>query len=310
MKILCVCLSSTLQRAINFEDVKLAEVNRSKNYIQDASGKAVNSARVLNQLEKGCVKFLCPAGRDNSKEFEALAKNDGLDYELVKIPGKIRECWTLIDQKNGTTTEIVVGEPSVNGYDYSRAEKKLLARVKSLSKKVDGVLLAGSRPSFFNEELCAQIARLVALEGKLFMADYFGRDLQKTLDVCTPEIIKINSEEFVKTFVNESFVPDGSCLEEWKALDLQKQISIVSERLGNTVVVTRGKDSTYAAKCGFFYECPVENITPVNTTACGDSFSAGFLYEFLTSGSVKESLQKGTWCAARNAERVRTGDVE
>ena len=308
MKILCVCLSSTLQRAIEFEDVRLAEVNRSKNYILDASGKAVNSARVLNQLEKGCVKVLCPAGKDNSKEFKSLAKIDELDCELVKIPGKIRECWTLIDHKNGTTTEVVVGEPSVSGFDYSKAEKKILDRVKTLCKKVDAVLLAGSRPSYFSEDLCAQIARLVALEGKLFMADYFGSDLQKTLDACTPEIIKINSEEFIKTFVNETFVPEGLSFEDWKGLDLQKQISSVSERLGNTVVVTRGKDSTYAAKCGFLYECPVEKIKPVNTTACGDSFSAGFLHEFLNSGSVKEALKKGTLCATKNALSLRTGD--
>ena len=52
MKILCICLSSTLQRTISFKELKLTEVNRSQHYRLDASGKAVNSARVLNQLEK------------------------------------------------------------------------------------------------------------------------------------------------------------------------------------------------------------------------------------------------------------------
>ena len=51
-KILCVCLSSTLQRTISFSQLKLTKVNRSEHYRQDASGKAVNSARVLTQLEK------------------------------------------------------------------------------------------------------------------------------------------------------------------------------------------------------------------------------------------------------------------
>ena len=78
MKILCVCLSSTLQRAIEFEDVRLAEVNRSKNYILDASGKAVNSARVLNQLEKGVTTVVCPLGEKNLSAFTEAAARDEL----------------------------------------------------------------------------------------------------------------------------------------------------------------------------------------------------------------------------------------
>ena len=55
---------------------------------------------------------------------------------------------------------------------------------------------------------------------------------------------------------------------------------------------------------------PVEKISPVNTTACGDSFSAGYLYEFLETGDFETALAKGTWCAARNAENIRCGSIE
>ena len=51
-KILCICLSSTIQRTINFNNIRLEKVNRSTSYRMDASGKALNSARVLSQLEK------------------------------------------------------------------------------------------------------------------------------------------------------------------------------------------------------------------------------------------------------------------
>ena len=50
-KILCICMSSTIQRTVSFDAITLEKVNRSKHYRQDASGKAVNSARVLEQLE-------------------------------------------------------------------------------------------------------------------------------------------------------------------------------------------------------------------------------------------------------------------
>ena len=111
MKILCVCLSSTMQRTISFENLKLENVNRSKHYRPDASGKAVNSARVLEQLEKGCSTIVCPLGENNLGAFTDAAEKDNLEMCYVTIPGNTRECWTLLDRSAGTTTELVVGEP-------------------------------------------------------------------------------------------------------------------------------------------------------------------------------------------------------
>ena len=79
MKILCICLSSTLQRTINFDSLRLEQVNRSKYYRLDASGKAVNSARVLNQLEKGSAVIVCPLGEKNVSVFTDAAERDELD---------------------------------------------------------------------------------------------------------------------------------------------------------------------------------------------------------------------------------------
>ena len=111
MKILCICLSSTLQRTISFDSLKLEHVNRSKYYRLDASGKAVNSARVLEQLESGCSTVVCPLGEKNLSAFTEAAERDKLNILYATIPGQTRECWTLLDRTAGTTTELVVGEP-------------------------------------------------------------------------------------------------------------------------------------------------------------------------------------------------------
>ena len=50
-RFLAICLSSTIQRTVVFENLALENVNRSKKYRMDASGQAVNSARILNELE-------------------------------------------------------------------------------------------------------------------------------------------------------------------------------------------------------------------------------------------------------------------
>lgn len=309
MKILCICLSSTLQRTITFDFLKLEHVNRSKYYRLDASGKAVNSARVLEQLEPGCSTVVCPLGEKNLSAFTEAAERDKLNILYATIPGQTRECWTLLDRTAGTTTELVVGEPLLEGTDelkaVAAAEIKILKIINDMLPQIDAVLLAGSRPKIWSDDLYATIAGMTRDAGKIFLADYIGEDMTKTLAASVPDIIKINEEEFRATFPEMADQP------------LQKAITEKSRQLDNIIIVTRGIDSTYAADQGQFSECPSEKVTALNTTACGDSFNAGFLYEYLKnrdqSGTAAEkltaALQKGTWCAARNAENEAPGTL-
>lgn len=301
-KILCVCLSSTLQRTVSFKSLVLTNVNRSEYYNYYASGKAINSARVLTQLEKGCAISVCPVGEKNQALFMELAAKDDLEMRTVTIPGATRECWTLLDRGAGTTTEIVVGEPEIDApKKIAAAEVKLLKLINEAFQEVDGVLLAGSRPGIWSADLYAAIAGMAKDAGKVFLADYIGKDMEGTLKSVVPDIIKINDEEFCKTFLEGAAVADA----ELKAAIVEK-----SGALGNIIIVTRGVNSTYAAKAGEFAECPTEKVVPLNTTACGDSFNAGFLYEYLNSNDFEAALKKGTWCAARNAELEAPGAIK
>lgn len=305
-RILCICLSTTIQRSVTFESISLSKVNRSKYYTQYASGKAINSARVLNQLEKGCSLSICPAGEKNLDLFLNLAANDDLEVQTVTIPGFTRECWTLLDSKNESTTELVVGEPvEINGtpLEVDSQEIKILKLIYEAFTVVDAVLLAGSRPGIWHEDLYATIGGMAKDQGKLFLADYIGADMEKTLKSVTPDIIKINDEEFVKTFL------PGSEFEKISETELKNQITKISKELNNIIVVTRGIKSTFAANCGAFAECPTEKVKALNTTACGDSFNAGFIYEYLKSKNFEQALKKGTWCAARNAESEAPGSI-
>ena len=298
-KIVCICLSATIQKTVQFENLKLENVNRSKNYIKDASGKAVNSARVLNQLEPETASVVCPLGKQNADEFIALAEKDSINLAAVKISGFTRECLTLLDETKHSTTEIVVSEPKLQE-DYSAQEEELLFLARKEIEKAEAVILAGSRPDFWSEEICALIAKIAKNAGKIFLADYCGKDLNDTLEICVPDIIKINEQEFSRTFGFSESAPEET---------LKESISLKSMELRNIIIVTRGKKSTFAANNGIFAEFPAEKINPLNTTACGDSFNAGFLYEYLKTKDFQSALAKGTWCAARNAENLRPGSI-
>lgn len=301
MKILCICLSSTLQRTISFKELNLTQVNRSQYYRLDASGKAVNSARVLTQLEKGSATVVCPLGEKNLSAFTDAAARDQLDLCYVTIPGNTRECWTLLDRTAGTTTELVVSEALLESDEDKKAiaaaETKMLKFINDALPQVDAVLLAGSRPKIWSEDLYATISGMARDAGKLFLADYIGEDMTKTLASAIPDIIKINEEEFRGTFPELNDKP------------LDQAITEKSRQLNNIIVITRGTESTYAAAQGLFHECPSEKVAALNTTACGDSFNAGFIYEYVRTGDLAAALQKGTWCAARNAENEAPGTL-
>ena len=127
--------------------------------------------------------------------------------------------------------------------------------------------------------------------------------MTETLKVCTPDIIKINQEEFASTFMNKK--SSQVSFEE-----LKKAVAEKSEELNNIVIVTRGEESTVSAENGQLTVTDCEKLVPVNTTGCGDSFNAGFISEYVLSGNLEEALKLGTWCASRNAESLCPGSLK
>lgn len=300
-RITAVCLSSTVQRTVTFNEFAIGKVNRSERYGIWASGKAVNAARVLNQLEKGSVRIVCPIGENDSRRFMELARNDGLEISAVLVPGNTRECWTVLGRADNTTTELVVSEPEICKMNDSTVSSFMDSFRESLSDS-DALLMAGSRPSMWPEDLPALICKEAVDSGKIVMADFWGDELKKTLEICVPSIVKINEEEFTATFGGES--------KEGGVSGLKKAIVAASKKYDSIFIVTRGEKSTFAASKGEMFEVAPERIAkPVSTTACGDAFSAGFLYEYLKEMDIQAALDKGCWCASRNAENECPGSI-
>lgn len=298
-RIVSVGLSPTLQKTIAFKDLRLDSVNRSTGYRIDASGKAVNASRVLGQLERGCVTNVCPLGVDNAELFLELAAGDGLEIDRVDVPGRIRYCYTLVEPGTGRATELVVSEPSANA-DYQEIASVLLERIARRLESASALLFAGSRPSFWPEDLCARVCALAKERGCAVMADFHGKDLALTIERTVPDIIKINEEEFCGTFGYTFPLPEA---------DLASCLARKSAELGCVIIVTRGAKDTYAASNGDGFRHAVESVTALNAIGCGDSFSAGFLFSWLADRDIANALAKGTWCARRNALNLRPGSI-
>ncbi|MBQ8678460.1 MAG: hypothetical protein IJ530_01725 [Treponema sp.] len=302
MKILCVCLSSTIQRTIKFDSFTTGQINRSQIWREDASGKALNAARVLNQLEEGSSVALCPVGNSNAEHFMVLASRDNdLYVHPIYVEGNTRECWTLLDAKTGSTTEVISdAAEDLHHLAGAEAELDLIESIREYMAVCDALLIAGSRPVTWSKNICARICEVAHKAGKPILADFRGEDLLDTLKVCTPQIIKINEDEFYQTFGNSSLNEN----------ELEQAISKKSEELHNIIVVTRGAKDTLAAENGKSYRCPTEKVTPLNTTACGDSFDAGFIREYLLSKNIEAALSLGNHCGALNSQTIVPGSIK
>lgn len=318
-EITAVCLSATIQKTVTFNNLEFDKVNRSDHYLLHASGKAVNTARVLNQLEKDFCHIVCPVGKENSNMFLSLAQKESFPLSTVEIPGRTRECITLLNKTENTTTELVIDEAPVKT-DMSGYTENLLQAINSSLDNTKALILAGSRPKIWPEELSAKICKLAYDKNKIVMCDFWGEDLKRTLKLCIPHIIKINEEEFCKTF-GYVFPQDEE--------SLKTAVENESKKSGNIIVITRGSKATFAAQNGTFYKEEIKKVKAINTIGCGDSFSAGFLYSYIknlhaeSAGTaeskqaqkggninlIQDALKLGTTCAAKNAENEAPGSI-
>ena len=323
-KIVTLCLSAGIQKTIEFSNIQLDKVNRSKNYRFDIAGKAVNSSRVLSQLAekfenhlskdeiKQNITLICPLGEKNVDFWNELSEKENFTQKNILIPGFTRECCTLIEENPFRVTELVVEEPKIQ--DENQAEKiaevlsTLEGELSQNPEKPFALLVAGSVPSYFSSDtmnIMVEIAKIAKNQNVLFMADFKGKTLLDLIPNYVPEIIKINEEEFLETFYQEKIEKEASLCDTI----LSELISEKSRELANIIVVTRGERSTILASSGKVIFGDVEKITPKNTIGCGDAFNAGFLYEFVKSKDVEKSLKMGTYAASRNAENIAPGSI-
>lgn len=319
-KILTLCLSAGIQKTIEFSKIQLNKVNRSLNYRFDIAGKAVNSARVLAQLAekneihlsksdiKQNITLICPLGEKNLDFWRELSKEENFIQKNILIPGFTRECCTLIESESGRVTELVVEEPKIQDENQKTKTNELLSLLEcefiNPKTKPEALLVAGSVPSYWDSNIMEEIARIARKNNVFLMVDFKGKTLLNLLPEFAPNIIKINKEEFLETFYPEIFEQDAP---KCDTIKLQELICHQSKIFGNIIIVTDGANDTILSDKGKCYIGKTEKVSVKNTIGCGDSFNAGFLYEFLKSKNLEKALEMGTFAASRNAESLAPG---
>ena len=298
-RFLVVCLNPTFQRTVTLEHLECGEVNRGTAARLDASGKGVNTARVLRQLGAS-VRHLTHLGPERDRLLD-LCRADKLDILWEPSDSIIRTCTTVLHGDTGQTTEII--EPS-GAVDEGTAERIQKVFEREIGD-ADWLIISGTRTPGYPDGLYVDFVETAAEAGVKTAADFHGDELRRGMQRGL-NAVKINLVEFTQTFlpgVKASEGEDSGAVEKVK-----KKMRELSSR-GCDIVVTRGTREVLFARGGKVAGCAPSRVKAVNTIGSGDAFTAGFVFSLANGSGISEAADVGARCGAMNAALLRPGSI-
>lgn len=290
-QILCCGLSSTVQRTLVYDAaVRRGTVARARSVATTASGKAVNVARMVTQLE-GRSRLVHPLAGETGHLVERLLTEDGVEQSVVWLStGLTRTCTTVID---GETTELVEEAPRLSGDDLRAVERLLETQLKSSAL----LCLSGSFPAGVPVDWYAQWVASARQMGIGTLVDA----QKEPLKACLPErpwLVKPNRAEAIAT------------------LGLGKDASAIEAALGlldagavHALVSDGPRGAIFAGPEGVIRITPPA-LTTVNPIGSGDALAAGIARHALNQGGDwLETLRFGFAAAAANCMTPTSGVV-
>jgi len=308
MAFLTVCLNPTLQKTLRFSSIFPGTVNRTGSHRLDASGKGINVTRVLTQLGKKAV-HLTQLGGDMRQIFLSLCGQDDYSVQWVESGSQIRFCYTLLSDEDGSVTELIEESEAVHAGTEDRLLEKfdeLLAR----SADLNWLIISGTKAAGFSDTLIPVMTQRAKEKGLKVILDIKGKDLSGSLKY-EPDLVKPNLFEFAADFApllirnNELTAIDDHAKEHIKSAVLD-----MARKYKCSVILTNGSREIIAANTNNFFEVEVKPVKAINSTGCGDAFTAGLASALESGAGFREAINEGCRCGALNAALVKPGVIQ
>lgn len=256
--IITVTMNPAVDKTVEIETLKPGGLNRIRHVEWDAGGKGVNVSKTIRELgySSTAVGFL--GGNTGEMIREALDKRE-IENDFVQIETETRTN-TKVLEADRTITELNEPGPVITREQTER----LLAKLESYAGKHTLFVLSGSIPGGADDNIYAEIIRLVHKKGASVLLDADGNAFRNALEA-VPDIIKPNREE----------------LEEYAGLDHpiseREILSIVREILKKGVrmaAVSMGSDGALFVDGNRAARCPALPVRPESTVGAGDAMVA------------------------------------
>jgi 1-phosphofructokinase family hexose kinase len=302
--ILTICLNPTLQKILRFPSVVPGAVNRTDAHYLYASGKGINVTRVLTQLGKKAV-HLTQLGGVMRPLFLSLCEQDGLSVEWTESESEIRFCYTILADSG--VTELIEESRTVG----AGAEKRLLEKYDSLlgAQDFSCLIISGTKATGFSDTLIPLLVRKAKEKELKVILDIKRKDLTESLRY-SPDIVKPNLFEFADTFAPELINDNGQIADNAEAQERIKSIALdIVKKHNCRVILTNGSREIIAADGKDFFNFEIKNVKAVNTTGCGDAFTAGLASALDDGANLRGAIEEGVRCGALNASFIKPGVI-
>ena len=299
MSFLTVCLNPTLQKTLRFSSITPGAVNRTGVHRLDVSGKGINVTRVLTQLGKKAA-HLTQLGGVMRPLFLALCEQDGLSVEWVESGSQIRFCYTVLTENDGEVTELVEASEAVCAGTEQRLLEKFDSILGDTSLDLKCLIISGTKAAGFSDTVIPSMTRKAKERGLRVILDIKGKDLIESLQY-GPDVVKPNLLEFAETFA-----PDLTADNEEK---IKAAMRDTARKYHCRVILTNGSRKILAAEKDQSFEIEFEAVTAVNSTGCGDAFTAGLAAALEDGANFYEAIGEGAKCGAKNAALIRPGVI-
>jgi 1-phosphofructokinase family hexose kinase len=303
---LCVCLNPTIQNTLVFRSLAKGEVNRTANHRVDASGKGVNVARVLKQTGREAT-YLAQLGGPTRDWFLSMCEADGLNVAWAESGQAIRVCTTVVDEADGSATELVEEALSVA---EGTTERVLEVYAKELPSAT-AVIVSGTKAAGFSPDAIPSMVGSATSAGKKVVLDIKGADLAASLSF-RPLVAKPNLEELLQTYApaKAQALRAGELDDDGALRDLVAGVGAEYwSRFGTYLVVTRGAKSTLYWDGAALREHQGRVVKALNPIGSGDSFTAGLTAVLVEGGDLAEAVAEGSRLGAINAEKLMPGSI-
>jgi len=276
-----------------FRRVELDAVNRARATLDGAAGKSVNVVKVLKALGEQplATGFL---GGDRGEWLRDHLKSRGIESDFVMVSARTRQCITVIDETNGTQTELVEESQPVGAGHYEQLEAIVGTHVKGIRAAVmSGTLTPGGPPDFYFR--CTEMANAA---GALAIVDTQGAPLIEALRA-RPGVVKPNRAELAASL--------GKCLDnEQSVIAAMRQLN---EQGAERVVITAGKAPVLAFDGVTFWRIYSPVIQAVNPIGSGDTFTAGLVWRLLQGDDLCQASRWATAAGTANALTTLAGEI-
>lgn len=295
-KVLCLGLTPVLQRTLTFDRLEIDGVNRARQVVESAAGKALNTARALVTLGSPAETAGFNGGETGHRVL-AYLKSYGVETRaLTPMPAPTRICSTLIDKTAGTVTELVEEAPAPGPAAVKRFVRENLKRSAGASMLV----ISGTLPPFAGDEFYVGFVQAAAKAGVPVVIDSHRTAL---IDVLFehPLLAKLNVHELAVT-LQETMNTEKKILrgmQDLRAMGAQ-----------NVFVTQGGKAAYLLTPKAAWHFAPPEIAQKLNPIGSGDCTTAGIAHALLQGRKMVDAVRYGLACGSANVESLTPADLD